>query len=329
MTPLLLNMVLTGPPKSFFISRMAKIWFLVVFNLFSLKSPGQSVDTVLINKHLHAVINTPQARTYQNIESLNQVAHYIDSTFRLYTDSVRFQAYRAIGKTYKNVVATFCPEKQKRIIIGAHYDVCGNQDGADDNASGIVGLLELARLLEGVNLNYRVDLVAYTLEEPPFFRSENMGSYVHAKSLHDANIAVLGMICLEMIGYFADEPGSQHYPLNGLKLFYGDKGDFITTVKKLKAGRFARKFAKAMKNTILIPSRIFQGPKRLAGLDFSDHQNYWHFKYSSVMITNTAFYRNANYHEQSDRIETLDINRMGATIQTIYGALLSYNAQRK
>jgi len=300
-----------------------------ILTLLSFKINAQTTDTTLIGTHLTNIINTPRPRTYQNIESLNQVASYIYSTFQKHTDSVRYQEYNAIGNKYKNVIATFCPENKKRIVIGAHYDVCGNQDGADDNASGIVGLLELARLLEGVKLNYRIDLVGYTLEEPPFFRSENMGSYIHAKSLHDEKVEVVGMICLEMIGYFDDEPGSQHYPLKCLKLVYGDRGDFITTVKKLKAGRFARKFAKEMKETDLISSRIFQGPKRLAGLDFSDHQNYWRFNYSSVMITNTSFYRNANYHEKTDQIQTLDLNRMAATIQTVYKALLNYNQESK
>jgi len=276
---------------------------------------------------LKEIINTPKPRSYQNIESLNQVANYLHSSFLFATDSVRFQEYTAIGNTYKNVIASFCPEKKQRIIIGAHYDVCGNQDGADDNASGVVGLLELARLLKGVELNYRVDLVAYSLEEPPFFRSEQMGSYIHAKSLHDEKIDVVGMICLEMIGYFNDEPGSQRFPLRSLKLIYGDRGDFITTVKKMYAGRFARKFAKAMKNTELISSRIFKGPKRLAGLDFSDHQNYWHFHYSSVMITNTSFYRNANYHQKTDTLQTLDLKKMAAVIETVYRALIAYSKE--
>jgi hypothetical protein len=183
--------------------------------------------------------------------------------------------------------------------------------------------------LEGVKLSHRIDLVAYTLEEPPFFRSEQMGSYIHAKSLHDQKVDVVGMVCLEMIGYYSDEPGSQHYPLRSLKLFYGDRGDFITTVKKMYAGNFARKFAKAMKHSELISSRVFKGPKRLAGLDFSDHQNYWKFHYSSVMVTNTSFYRNSNYHQKTDRIETLDLVRMSKVIKTVFNSLVHIDTEMK
>jgi hypothetical protein len=306
-----------------------KFLLIVACLISSLIGFSESTDTTFISKHLHAIINTPSSRTYQHSGSLNQVANYLYSSFEAYADSTRFQEYDVLGTTYKNVIASFNPQCKKRIIIGAHYDVCGNQDGADDNASGVVGLLEIARLLEGVKLSHRIDLVAYTLEEPPFFRSEQMGSYIHAKSLHDQKVDVVGMVCLEMIGYYSDEPGSQHYPLRSLKLIYGDRGDFITTVKKMYAGNFARKFAKAMKHSELISSRVFKGPKRLAGLDFSDHQNYWKFHYSSVMVTNTSFYRNSNYHQKTDRIETLDLVRMSKVIKTVFNSLVHIDTEMK
>ncbi len=290
--------------------------------ILELTSSSQQVDTNLVNHHFDKIISTTLPRNHKNVMVLNHVADYIHSVFNTYTDSVQFQNFNVEGKTYKNVIASFNSSCEKRIIVGAHYDVCGSQDGADDNASGVVGLLEIARLLKDVKLDYRIDLVAYSLEEPPFFGTENMGSYVHAKWLHDHEIKVMGMICLEMIGYFDDTAGSQHFPVAFLKLFYGDKGDFITTVRKLIGGRFAKKFTKNMKKTTLIPSRSFQGPKGLAGLDFSDHRNYWHFGYSAVMITNTAFYRNQNYHEDSDDLSTIDVNRMSAVIQTVYEALI-------
>lgn len=123
----------------------------------------------------------------------------------MYSDSVSTQSYTANGLQYKNIICSFGTENARRIIAGAHYDVCGAQEGADDNASGIAGLLELARLLKGQKLNYRIDLVAYSLEEPPYFRTQYMGSYIHAKSLADSKANVYGMISLEMIGYFKDE----------------------------------------------------------------------------------------------------------------------------
>ncbi|NTW32841.1 MAG: M28 family peptidase [Bacteroidetes bacterium] len=129
-------------------------------------------------------------------------------------------------------MCSFGTDNKKRIIIGAHDDVCDQQEGADDNASGVIGLLELSRLLKGQKLNYRIDLVAYSLEEPPYFKTEYMGSYIHAKSLVESKADVYGMVSLEMIGYFKDEKKSQSYPIKPLSILYGNKGNFITLVKK-------------------------------------------------------------------------------------------------
>lgn len=125
-------------------------------------------DTTIIKTHLTAITKTGKSRTYKSIDQLNKTAEYIQSVFRRYADSVFVQEYVVNGQVYKNIICSFGTEHQKRIIVGAHYDVCDNQEGADDNASGVVGLLELSRLLKGQQLKHRVDLVAYTLEEPPF-----------------------------------------------------------------------------------------------------------------------------------------------------------------
>jgi hypothetical protein len=130
------------------------------------------------------------------------------------------------------------------------------------------------------------------------------------------------MICLEMIGYYNDEKKSQHYPLNLLKLFYGGKGDYITVVRRFGGGKLARKFKHKFNKKKLIKTKNFTGPSKLQGIDFSDHLNYWGFDYSAVMITNTGFFRNENYHQESDELETLDIQRMSAVIQQTFNTLL-------
>ena len=161
-----------------------------------------SADTTRIKRDLTAITKTTQSRNYQNVETLNTVAEYIFLELQKVCDTVYYQSYAVQGVEYKNVIGSIGLSNDKRVIVGAHYDVAGNQEGADDNASGVVGLLELARLLSGETLTDRIDFVAFTLEEPPFFRTEQMGSYVHAKSIHERGAPVRGMICLEMIGYF-------------------------------------------------------------------------------------------------------------------------------
>lgn len=279
-------------------------------------------DTALIRSHLIALTKTSQYRTHDNVAQLNETAAYIRSVFAQYADTISVQEYEANGQTYKNVISSFGTGNTKRIVVGAHYDVCGPQEGADDNASGVVGLLELARLLQGQKLNYRIDLVAYTLEEPPYFRTDLMGSYIHAKSLADSRAEVYGMVSLEMIGYFQDHKKSQSYPVGLLKLFYGSRGDYITLVKKFGAGKFSREFGRRFKSAKAIRTKQFAGPPALPGIDFSDHQNYWKFGYSALMITDTAFYRNKNYHEASDTMETLDLVRMAQVIEGVRSALV-------
>jgi len=275
-------------------------------------------DMVRIKNDLTIITKTEKSRNYQNPETLNSVALYIFNELSKSCDTVYFQTYLVNGIEYKNVIGSIGRNRIEKIVIGAHYDVAGEQEGADDNASGVVGVLELARLLSKEPLKYQIEFVAYTLEEPPFFGGNEMGSYIHAKSIFDKGEKIKGMICLEMIGYFNDYPKSQDYPVGFLKLFYGDKGNYITVVQKFGNGAFGRQVKRLMKRQDLINTKSFKGPASLQGVDFSDHRNYWKFNYSAVMISNTAFYRNENYHENTDKLETLDLNRMGLVIDELY-----------
>ncbi|QNN43321.1 M28 family peptidase [Pedobacter roseus] len=293
-------------------------FLITVYNSASAQS-----DTTLIRSHLKTLTKTPQFRNHSNIDQLNLTADYIRTVFKKSTDSVLVQEYDVDQKTYKNIICSFGTENKKRIIVGAHYDVCGDQEGADDNASGVTGLLELSRLLKGKKLNYRIDLVAYTLEEPPYFRTEFMGSYIHAKSLKESNAEVFGMISLEMIAYFKDDAKSQSYPLGILSVKYGNKGNYITLVKKFGSGEFVNQFSKNFKATKSILTKTFASPPSLPGIDFSDHLNYWKFGYDAMMITDTSFYRNKNYHQKTDTMETLDIPRMAKVIDGVYSGLTS------
>lgn len=278
-------------------------------------------DCKIIELHLRTITKTEGYRNYKNLSVLNNIADYISTVYSNYCDTSYFQEFYVGNTVYKNVIGVINPEIEERIIVGAHYDVAGNQDGADDNASGVVGLLELARLLQKADLKYRIDLVAYSLEEPPFFRTKQMGSYVHAKSLSDSNIKVKGMICLEMIGYFSEEKKSQEYPLPHKKLIYGSEGNYILIVQNLEGREFGRNVKSLMKRADLVETKTIKLPKSVPGIDFSDHLNYWDFGYKAILITNTAFYRNKNYHLETDKMETLNIKKMSSVIDEVYYAI--------
>ena len=280
-----------------------------------------------LESHVKALTKTTNYRNYSNITSLNEAAHYVKTQFELLNLPVQEQSYKVGNETYKNIISYYGPKDGKRIIIGAHYDVCGDQDGADDNASGIAGLIEIAKQFQKYKptTKYRFEFVAYTLEEPPFFRTEHMGSHVHAKSLHDNNVAVSAMISLEMIGYFSEAPKSQEYPIGILKWFYPTKANYIAVVGKFGSGKLTRKFKKGIKKGSTIPVRSINAPSSITGIDFSDHLNYWKFNYDAIMITDTSFFRNKNYHQTSDTIETLDFDKMSQVVKGVTYTLFNYD----
>jgi len=272
--------------------------------------------------------NLSKPRSAAHPEAMNEAVAYIASEWNALGFEVEYQAYTVNGIEYKNVLTSIGPKDAERIVIGAHYDVCGNQPGADDNASGVAGLLELARLYQqnAPKLNYRIDFVAYALEEPPNFRTENMGSAVHARSLKEAGVKVKQMICLEMIGYFSDAEDSQDYPVGLLKWFYPTKGNYIAVIGKLGQIGATEKFKKDMRKGTTLPVVSLSAPKFIPGVDFSDHLNYWKHGFKALMITDTAFYRNKNYHKGTDRPETLNYEKMAEVVKGVYWSLQLMNA---
>jgi Zn-dependent M28 family amino/carboxypeptidase len=236
--------------------------------------------------------------------------------------AAELQPYVVAGRTHHNVLAHVGPETAERLVVGAHYDACEPGVGADDNASGVAGLLELARILALDPPALRVDLVAFTLEEPPYFRTPRMGSAIHAGSLREAGVRVRAMIALEMIGFFRDEPGSQEYPAPGLALLYPSRGDFIAVVGCLGQAGLVRQVKRAMAGAMELDVRSISAPRFVPGVDFSDQLSYWNAGYAAVMVTDTAFYRNPHYHEASDRPETLDFARMAQVVEGVHAAVL-------
>ena len=282
-------------------------------------------DTVRLRQHLTWLTTTPQPRNYRHPAVLDSVAAYLSQQLRAAgAHSVGEQPYAVQGQTYRNVLASFGPIDGPRLIIGAHYDVCGEQPGADDNGTGVAALLELARLLgQQPNLPCRVDLVAYTLEEPPFFRTQQMGSYVHAAALKAAGVPVRGMVALEMLGYYDDRRGTQSYPIWPLRVVYGSRGNYVTVAQKFGNRRVGRRFARQYRASATLPVKRFKAPAWLPGIDFSDHLNYWKFDYSAVLLTDTAFYRNRNYHETGDTLARLDMRRLGLAVDALLATVLA------
>lgn len=268
------------------------------------------------------------ARNYQNKVSLQKAAAYCyEQLSALNFDQLEYQDFVVRGEgQYQNVSAIYGGGSKKRIIIGAHYDVWDDQPGADDNASAVAGMLETARLLQEYRqqnkLYYTYEFVAYCLEEPPFFGSDEMGSAVHARMIHEQGISLALMICYEMIGYFSDEPGSQDVPHPALKPLYPDAGNFIIVGGHSRQPGLAEKLAALMQPHCKIPVFPVSSSITDSLVDLSDHRSYWKWGYPALMVNDTSFLRNPNYHQKTDTIDTLDFEKMSEVINGVLGALI-------
>jgi Zn-dependent M28 family amino/carboxypeptidase len=282
-----------------------------------------TVDTARLKSHVEMLSQTLAPRDWTHPDALERCADYIARQFEEAGATVTFQPVEAEGRIYRNVIGRFGSGQGPRFILGAHYDSCGTTPGADDNASGVAVLIELARLMGRELPDREVELVAYVLEEPPFFGTARMGSAVHAKELADSAVAVRGVLVLEMVGFFTETPGSQSYPLPLLRLLYPGRGNFAAVVGRWDQGDWIKSVKAGMKGTTALPVYSIRAPAALPGVDFSDHRNYWSYGYKALMVTDTAFYRNLAYHQQSDTADRLDYGRMADVAVAVFEVVRS------
>ena len=202
--------------------------------------------------------------------------------------------------------------------------MCGSP-GADDNASGVAALLELARLLAGTALPRTVRFVAFANEEAPFFYGDEMGSNLYAARAHAQGERIEAMLSLETVGYFTDQPGSQRYPFP-FSLFYPDTGNFIGFVGNLSSRRLVRRVIGAFRVSTAFPSEGVAAPSGMEGVHWSDHWSFWEAGYPAIMVTDTAPFRYPHYHTATDTPEQLDytgLARVTGGLAEVVGVLAS------
>ncbi len=284
-------------------------------------------DPQILYSHVKLLAGIEPPRNYRNRESLDRAAEYIATELSKTGTRVYEQPFTANGSIYRNVIGSLGPENGPLIVVGAHYDVAGDQPGADDNASAVAGLLETARLIahREEELSIRLELVAYCLEEPPFFCSPQMGSAVHAAHLAEKNTEVELMVCYEMIGYFTEELNSQSYPAFLPIAVHTDRGDFIAVVGLESQGYLAEHLASQIQEHSLIEAVAVNFPSAHGVQSLSDHKNYWAYGYPAVMLTDTSFLRNPHYHQETDTPDTLDYKLMAEVVNGMAAAVLNYS----
>jgi len=246
---------------------------------------------------------------------LDRAAAYLDSTFHTLGDLVHRQTYTARGRPYVNIEleipGTVAPDEI--VVVGGHYDTAPGAPGADDNASGVAAMVELARAFATTAPDRTLRFVAFSNEEPPSFPTADMGSRHYADAAATRGEHIVAMLSIESIGYYDVEPGSQRYPFP-LNLAYPSTGDFIGFVSNLKSRPLLRRAMATFRAAARFPAQGAAAPWWVPGVWWSDHWAFWRKGYPAIMITDTAPYRNVFYHTEADTPDKLDYARMARVV---------------
>ena len=245
-------------------------------------------------------------------QNLKAAEDYVTREFEALGYPVQRQTFICQRVEVANVIAGH-PDPQGYYLLGAHFDTVAGTPGADDNASGVAVLLEVARLARETPTLKPWAFVGFTTEEPPAYFTPYMGSRVYAKQARKNRENLLGMLCLESVGYFVQEPNSQQIPLALKFLGYSTTGNYLGLVANWHSRPLLQKLERAFQAGSSLPVSSLAVP--LGGVfipetRLSDHANFWDEGYQAVMLTDTAFLRNPNYHGPEDTLDTLNLDAM-------------------
>ncbi|NDY41444.1 M28 family peptidase [Dissulfurirhabdus thermomarina] len=285
-------------------------------------SPREAAAAERIRAHVAALASGIGERHLGRPEALEAAARAIETALAREGLQVRREVFVAAGRRVANIVAEppGPPPGEGWIVVGAHYDTVPGSPGANDNASGVAVLIETARLLAGRRLDPAPRFVAFVNEEPPWFRTEAMGSRVHVRRAMERGDRMVGMLALETVGCYSSEPGRQRYPFP-LGYFYPDRADFVAFVAMPGARRLLRRAVAAFRAAARLPSEVLLAPAWVPGVDWSDHASFQAAGIPAVMVTDTAFYRDPHYHRATDTPERLDARSMARLALGLAGML--------
>ena len=250
-------------------------------------------------------------RNYLDLKGLGVAVNFIKSSFANMGYEVKEQPYTIDNQTYYNLEIEIpgTNRADEIVIIGGHYDSVDFSPAANDNGTGAAAILELARLFAGKKPERTLRFVEFTNEEPPFFWTENMGSWVYAKRCRQRQENIVAMLSLETMGYFSDEKGSQKYPAL-LSLLYPSQGDFIGFIGNIGSKKLVRNVIASFRRHTQFPSEGAALPSNIPGVGWSDQWSFWQEGYPGVMVTDTAIFRYPYYHTQEDTADKIDYDRL-------------------
>jgi len=277
-----------------------------------------------LKRHVEALAGEIGERHVGRPKALHAAESFIVGELASLDYDVARQTYVAEGVESSNLEVTVpgATHASEIVLVGAHYDTVPGSPGADDNASGVAGLIEIARELREARPARTVKLVAFVNEEPPFFYFGEMGSRVYARAARQRGDDIRVMLSLEMLGCYCEAAGSQAYPpLFGL--FYPDAGNFIAFVSNLRSRHALREVVSAFKGGSDFPAEKLASPGIVPGVSWSDQLSFWREGYPAVMVTDTAFYRYRHYHQATDTPDRIDYARMAKVVDGLAKAVAS------
>ena len=279
-----------------------------------------------LRRHVDRLAGLLGPRHVSRPATLNAAASLIERELRESGYAVQRQTYLVHEVEVANLVTEISGTMPTAgiLVLGAHYDTVETSPGADDNASAVAVMLEVARLLRGRQFKRTIRFVAFTCEEPPHFYTGDMGSQVYARACRQRGERIAGMLCLEMVGYFTDQPGTQQFPPGIPRLLrwaFPRRGNFLATVGNPGSWRLVWSFRRGFKKTVRFPLYSVVLPEALNVIRLSDNSSFWDQGYPAVMLTDTSFLRNPHYHLPTDTPDTLDYSRMAQITLGVVGAL--------
>jgi Zn-dependent M28 family amino/carboxypeptidase len=283
-----------------------------------------------LHSHVQMLAGQIGERNVFHHDRLVMAADYIRETLAGAGYEVRLQPYEVAGKICENIEAEVRGGKRPDdiIVIGAHYDSVQGSPGANDNASGVAATLALARAFAETTPARTLRFVSFANEEPPLFQTEHMGSRVYAMRSRERGENIVLMLSLETIGYYSDEPGSQHL-LFPLSLIYPSTGNFIAFVSNSENGFLVRQLVGSFRQQARFPSEGGALWGLIPGVGWSDHWAFWKEGYPAVMVTDTAPFRYPAYHSPADRPELVQYERMARVVSGLQAVIVEMaNAPR-
>jgi len=286
---------------------------------FSGPTPAATVIEKSLAERLHDDVTTLSVRfgerSMQRIDGLNASADWIAEQLEAAGLTVSRQRLKVSGDVVENLSVTLAGTEwpDELVVVGAHYDTAAGSPGANANGSGVAATLALAKTLSTADHARSVAFVFFACSVEPFMQTETMGSLIWARAAEAAGQEVVGMLSLDSLGYYTDEPATQHFPRE-IASFYPKVGNFVSVVGNFPSAGLANRVIGLFRDVASVPSEMGVGMPSWDGVGWSDHWSFWQCGWPAVIVSDTGPYRDPAYQRWNDKAQRLDYETMARIV---------------